>query len=84
ADRCGFVEWQQREIDAGRTALACKTGSPQVGEHWRAAAIVEMDGIGSLTGASLPGQQTRSVLAELGYSAAEIDDLIDRKVVGEP
>lgn len=84
ADRHTMFEFQQREIAAGRTALVCKTESPQVGEHWRAAALVEMDGVGQLRGASLPGQQTRSVLTEVGYSAEEIDELIDRKIVGEP
>ena len=30
------------------------------------------------------GEDTRAVLAELGYGAAEIDDLIARKVVAAP
>jgi crotonobetainyl-CoA:carnitine CoA-transferase CaiB-like acyl-CoA transferase len=87
ADRQTFVELQQHEIDAGRTGLASFTHSPQLGDHWRAAAIVEMDGLGGidgLAGACWPGAHTRSVLAELGYAPEEVEDLLARGVVGEP
>ena len=81
ADRCGFADWQRAELAAGRTALAAQVHSTQSGEHWRAASIVEMDGIGDLGGASTAGQQTRAILAELGYAATEIDDLVERSIV---
>jgi crotonobetainyl-CoA:carnitine CoA-transferase CaiB-like acyl-CoA transferase len=86
ADRHTFVEFQQQEIEAGRLALAALTRSDQIGEHWRAAAIVEMDGLADapLGGACWPGAHTRSVLAELGYGGAEVEDLLARGIVGEP
>src|SRR5205085_11468191 len=68
ADRHTFVELQQHEIEAGRIGLASFTHSPQLGAHWRAAAVVEMDGLGGvdgLGGACWPGAGTRTVLAAL-------------------
>jgi crotonobetainyl-CoA:carnitine CoA-transferase CaiB-like acyl-CoA transferase len=83
ADRGGFADWQRGEIEAGRTALAAHVHSTQAGEHWRAAAIVEMEGLANPGGASTAGQQTRAILAELGYSPTEVDDLVERSIVSE-
>jgi crotonobetainyl-CoA:carnitine CoA-transferase CaiB-like acyl-CoA transferase len=84
ADRGGFVQWQQAEIAAGRTDLARWTSSAGLGAHWRAAPVVAMEGTdGPLGGATRPGQHTRAVLGELGYSADEIGDLVARRIVGE-
>ncbi len=83
ADRGSFAWYQQGEIAAGREALARRVTSPGRGEHWRAAAVVDMRGVDELGGACLAGQHSRAILAELGYAPEQIDSLIERGVVGE-
>jgi crotonobetainyl-CoA:carnitine CoA-transferase CaiB-like acyl-CoA transferase len=84
ADRGNFASFQQREMAAGRSAIGKVVTSPQRGEHRRAGAVVDMDGVGDVQGANLPGQQTVAILAELGYTPDEIDQLVQDAVVGTP
>jgi crotonobetainyl-CoA:carnitine CoA-transferase CaiB-like acyl-CoA transferase len=83
ADRGSFASFQQAEIAGGRHALARRVSSPGRGEHWRASAVVDMRGVDELGGACVAGQHSRAILAELGYSSAQIDSLIERGIVGE-
>jgi crotonobetainyl-CoA:carnitine CoA-transferase CaiB-like acyl-CoA transferase len=84
ADRGTFAWFQQREMAAGRDAIGKVVTSPQRGEHRRAGAVVDMDGVGDVRGANLPGQQTVAILTELGYTPDEIDRLVQDAVVGTP
>ena len=81
ADRMSWFDFQQAEIVAGRRQVCVPASSPGVGDHWRASAIVDMDSIGELGGASLAGQQTVPILQELGYRDDEISRLIDTEIV---
>jgi crotonobetainyl-CoA:carnitine CoA-transferase CaiB-like acyl-CoA transferase len=84
ADRGSFIAFQQAEIAADRHALARRVTSPGRGEHWRASAVVDMRNVDEVGGACLAGQHSRTILAELGYTPAEIDSLFERGIVGEP
>jgi crotonobetainyl-CoA:carnitine CoA-transferase CaiB-like acyl-CoA transferase len=84
ADRGTFAWFQQREMAAGRDAIGKVVTSPQRGEHRRTGAVVDMDGVGDVRGANLPGQQTVAILTELGYTPDEIDRLVQDAVVGTP
>ncbi|HEV8297016.1 MAG TPA: CoA transferase [Acidimicrobiales bacterium] len=84
ADRMGFGDFQRAEIAEGRTALARRAHSSGVGEHWRAAPLVDMRGVDAVGGASLAGEHTVAILEELGYSRAAIDDLLARNIVRAP
>ena len=83
ADRGSFASFQQAEIASGRHALARRVSSPGRGEHWRASAVVDMRGVDELGGACVAGQHSRAILAELGYTPAQIESLIERGIVGE-
>jgi crotonobetainyl-CoA:carnitine CoA-transferase CaiB-like acyl-CoA transferase len=84
ADRGGFCEWQHAEVLAGRRhgAAEVPATAPATGSRWRAGPVVDMDGVGAVGGACRIGEHTRSILAEIGYGADEIDDLFARGVVG--
>jgi crotonobetainyl-CoA:carnitine CoA-transferase CaiB-like acyl-CoA transferase len=56
---------------------------PLFGPHLRHGPIVTLSRTPGVTGpGSLPGQHTRSVLAELGYSESQIQTLRDQGIVG--
>ena len=42
-----------------------------------------MRGVDELGGACVAGQHSRAILAELGYTPAQIESLIERGIVGE-
>jgi crotonobetainyl-CoA:carnitine CoA-transferase CaiB-like acyl-CoA transferase len=57
---------------------------PYFGRHRRHGPLVSMTSPATLRPACLIGQHTRAVLAEIGYSQAEIEALRDRGVVAWP
>ena len=54
---------------------------PHFGRHDRHGPLVSMDAPATMRPACMLGQHTRQVLAEIGYSPAEIEDLKDRGVI---
>ncbi len=57
--------------------------SLRIGSYWRYGPVVNLSRTPSRVGSGpLRGQHTRSILGELGYSEAEVDDLYEKQVVG--
>ena len=57
--------------------------SLRIGSYWRYGPVVNLSRTPSRVGSGpLRGQHTRSLLAEVGYSEQEIDELYEKQVVG--
>jgi crotonobetainyl-CoA:carnitine CoA-transferase CaiB-like acyl-CoA transferase len=54
------------------------------GEYLRHAALVTVDARAAARGAPVAGEHTRAVLGELGWTPADIDRLIEQRIVGAP
>ena len=55
----------------------------RIGSYWRYGPVVNLSRTPSRVGSGpLRGQHTRSLLAEVGYSEQEIDELYEKQVVG--
>jgi crotonobetainyl-CoA:carnitine CoA-transferase CaiB-like acyl-CoA transferase len=62
--------------------LVADVEHPMLGEHPRLAPVVTFSrSVTTPRGGSSVGQHTRPVVAELGYSETEIDDLVTRRVI---
>ena len=56
--------------------------SPRIGSYWRYGPVVNMSRTPTRVGSGpLRGQHTRSLLQELGYSEAQIEELYQKRVV---
>jgi crotonobetainyl-CoA:carnitine CoA-transferase CaiB-like acyl-CoA transferase len=76
------VVLQSKEF-AGAADLLVEVEHPTFGEHPRMKPLVEMSRSKTLAEPGcLNGQHTDAILTELGYSAEQIADLRERRIVG--
>ena len=80
----GSVESVLASDEFGRASgLVCDVIHPMLGEHPRLTAAVKFSESASTPGPGcMVGQHTASVLREIGYRDAQIQQLFDMKVVG--
>lgn len=82
ADRHTFAEFLDGDPQARDLGLIADVVHPVLGPHWRHGASVELSGTRpALREANVNGQHTRAILAEIGYTEAEVASLKERGIV---
>jgi len=81
ADRWGYAQFLHADPHPRENGYRADVRHSELGPHWRPAPTVTLSRTPAKVGAACRiGEHTRPILAELGYSAAQIDDLAARKV----
>lgn len=85
ADRHTFAEFLDGDPQARDLGLIADVVHPVLGSHWRHGATVELSATRpALREANVNGQHTRPILAEIGYTEAEVASLKERCIVNYP
>ena len=78
-----FEAWLLDPDHGKLSGYVTETTHPMIGGHPRLAPLVRFSRSSTQAGpAPLLGQDTRSVLAELGYSEARVEELAVRRIIG--
>ncbi len=84
ADAANVAEFAGNEANR-ELGFTVDVSHPTFGEYWRHGPVVTLDSAPStIRPACEPGEHTRPILAELGYSSAEIDGFKEGGIVGWP
>ena len=83
ADCPTYGEFLRDDPQAAEAGLVAEATGPAWGAHRRQAVMATLSETpGVVRSAERLGASTRSVLGELGYSTAEIEDFVVRRIVG--
>ena len=85
ADAANVAEFAVNEEANRELGFTVRVSHPTFGEYWRHGPIVTLDSAPStIRAACEPGEHTRQILAELGYTPAGIERFKDTGIVGWP
>ena len=81
ADHSAPPNWFLHDEHVKAERMLVSANHPQWGEYLRLGPMVEFDRDASYPGASIAGDSTLSLLAELSYSSERIEELLNERVV---
>jgi crotonobetainyl-CoA:carnitine CoA-transferase CaiB-like acyl-CoA transferase len=82
AEESGMFHFFSRDPHVAENGFITEAENLRIGKYWRYGPVVNLSLTPSRVGSGpLRGQHTESILRELGYSAGQIQDLHERRVV---
>jgi crotonobetainyl-CoA:carnitine CoA-transferase CaiB-like acyl-CoA transferase len=82
-EESGMFNFYSQDPHVAENGFVQPTESLRIGSYWRYGPVVNLSKTPARVGSGpLRGQHTRSLLQELGYSEARIDELYQKQVVG--